>query len=132
MTKSVAEKHGLRATFMPKPVEGLTGNGCHAHASVWDAPGAEAKTNVFAGEGAGPTGESGLTEQGKHFLGGIMKHASALAAITDPTVNSCKRINAPRTMSAPHGAQHGNLDWQQPHPHGARSKPRPVQTALVG
>ena len=103
MTKSVAEKHGLRATFMPKPVEGLTGNGCHAHTSVWDAPGAEAKTNVFAGEGAGPTGESGLTEQGKHFLGGIMKHASALAAITDPTVNSCKRINAPRTMSGPHG-----------------------------
>jgi glutamate---methylamine ligase len=41
----------------------------------------------------------GLSEQGKHFLGGIMKHASALAAITNPTVNSYKRINAPRTMS---------------------------------
>ena len=41
MTKSVAEKHGFRATFMPKPVEGLTGNGCHAHISVWDAPGSE-------------------------------------------------------------------------------------------
>ncbi len=99
MTKSVAEKHGLRATFMPKPVEGLTGNGCHAHISVWDAPGADAKTNVFAGEGDGPTGEVGLGEQGKYFLGGIMKHASALAAITNPTVNSYKRINAPRTMS---------------------------------
>ncbi|WP_170479911.1 type III glutamate--ammonia ligase [Ruegeria arenilitoris] len=99
MAKSVAEKHGFRATFMPKPVEGLTGNGCHAHISVWDAPGAAAKTNVFAGEGDGPTGELGLAEQGKHFLGGIMKHASALAAITNPTVNSYKRINAPRTMS---------------------------------
>lgn len=99
MTKSVAEKHGLRATFMPKPVEGLTGNGCHAHISVWDAPGDAAKTNVFAGEGDGPTGEVGLGERGKHFLGGIMKHASALAAITNPTVNSYKRINAPRTMS---------------------------------
>ncbi|WP_120634262.1 type III glutamate--ammonia ligase [Ruegeria sp. EL01] len=99
MTKSVAEKHGLRATFMPKPVEGLTGNGCHAHISVWDAPGDAAKTNVFAGEGDGPTGEVGLGEQGKYFLGGIMKHASALAAITNPTVNSYKRINAPRTMS---------------------------------
>ncbi|WP_299951045.1 type III glutamate--ammonia ligase [uncultured Ruegeria sp.] len=99
MTKSVAEKHGLRATFMPKPIEGLTGNGCHAHISVWDAPGADAKINVFAGEGGGPTGELGLAEQGKHFLGGIMKHASALAAITNPTVNSYKRINAPRTMS---------------------------------
>ena len=99
MTKSVAEKHGFRATFMPKPVEGLTGNGCHAHISVWDAPGDAAKVNVFAGEGEGPTGEVGLSERGKHFLGGIMKHASALAAITNPTVNSYKRINAPRTMS---------------------------------
>lgn len=99
MTKSIAEKHGFRATFMPKPVEGLTGNGCHAHVSVWDAPGADAKVNVFAGEGDGPTGEVGLAERGKHFLGGIMKHASALAAITNPTVNSFKRINAPRTMS---------------------------------
>ncbi|WP_300550642.1 type III glutamate--ammonia ligase [Roseovarius sp.] len=100
MTKSVAEKHGYRATFMPKPVEGLTGNGCHAHISVWDAPGAKAKTNVFAGaKDDTPTGELGLSEQGKHFLGGIMKHASALAAITNPTVNSYKRINAPRTIS---------------------------------
>ncbi|WP_295315793.1 type III glutamate--ammonia ligase [Roseobacter sp.] len=100
MTKSVAEKHGFRATFMPKPVEGLTGNGCHAHISVWDAPGEAAKTNVFATDkGEGPTGELGLSEKGKHFLGGIMKHASALAAITNPTVNSYKRINAPRTVS---------------------------------
>ena len=99
MTKSVAEKHGFRATFMPKPIEGLTGNGCHAHISVWDAPGNASKTNVFAGDGDGPTGEVGLSERGKHFLGGIMKHASALAAITNPTVNSYKRINAPRTIS---------------------------------
>ena len=101
MTKSVAEKHGFRATFMPKPVEGLTGNGCHAHISVWDAPGAKAKTNVFATDATGgsQTAELGLSEQGAHFLGGIMKHASALAAITNPTVNSYKRINAPRTMS---------------------------------
>ena len=101
MTKSVAEKHGYRATFMPKPVEGLTGNGCHAHISVWDAAGDKAKTNVFAmePEGSSQTAELGLSEKGRHFLGGIMKHASALAAITNPTVNSYKRINAPRTMS---------------------------------
>jgi glutamine synthetase len=92
MTKSVAEKHGFRATFMPKPVEGLTGNGCHAHISVWDKAG---KTNVFADDSM----ELGLSSKGRHFLGGIMKHASALAAITNPTVNSYKRINAPRTMS---------------------------------
>ena len=95
MAKSVAEKHGLRATFMPKPIEGLTGNGCHAHISVWDGAGSAAKTNVFA-DGAM---DLGLSQSGRHFLGGIMKHASALAAITNPTVNSYKRINAPRTMS---------------------------------
>ena len=92
MTKSVAEKHGYRATFMPKPVEGLTGNGCHAHISVWDSTG---RKNIFADSSM----ELGLSAQGRHFLGGIMKHASALAAITNPTVNSYKRINAPRTTS---------------------------------
>ena len=94
MVKSVAEKHSLRATFMPKPIEGLTGNGCHAHISVWDKAG---KTNVFADSKM----ELGLSEKGRNFLGGIMKHASALAAITNPTVNSYKRINAPRTISGP-------------------------------
>lgn len=92
MVKSVAEKHGLRATFMPKPFKGLTGSGCHAHISVWDR---EGKTNAFADKAM----EFGLSAQGRTFLGGIMKHASALAAITNPTVNSYKRINAPRTIS---------------------------------
>ncbi len=96
MVKSIAEKYGLRATFMPKPIEGLTGNGCHAHVSVWDLDGT---TNAFAGDAGGQIGEVGLSERGGHFLGGIMKHASALAAITNPTVNSYKRINAPRTTS---------------------------------
>ncbi|ACI58816.1 type III glutamate--ammonia ligase [Rhizobium phaseoli] len=92
MVKSVAEKHGLRATFMPKPFMGLTGNGCHAHISVWDIDG---KVNAFADKEMA----FGLSAQGKTFLGGIMKHASALAAVTNPTVNSYKRINAPRTTS---------------------------------
>ena len=95
MTKSVAEKHGLKATFMPKPIEGLTGNGCHAHISVWDAPGSASKTNIFADD----TKELGLSEKGRNFLGGIMKHAPGMAAITNPSVNSYKRINAPRTAS---------------------------------
>ena len=101
MTKSVAEKHGYRATFMPKPIEGLTGNGCHAHISVWDAKGRDAKVNVFAAppSDADQASELGLSTSGRHFLGGIMKHASALAAITNPTINSYKRINAPRTIS---------------------------------
>ena len=92
MARSVAEKHGCRATFMPKPFPGLTGNGCHAHISVWDQAG---RTNMFYD----PTEEIGLSQQGYQFLGGIMKHAEALAAITNPTVNSYKRINAPRTIS---------------------------------
>jgi len=92
MVKSVAEKHGLRATFMPKPFKGLTGNGCHAHISVWDI---EGKSNAFAD----PSMDFGLSVRGRTFLGGIMKHASALAAVTNPTVNSYKRINAPRTIS---------------------------------
>jgi glutamine synthetase len=92
MVRSVAEKHGLRATFMPKPFEGKTGNGCHAHISVWDNDG---KVNAFADKAM----PFGLSAQGRTFLGGIMKHASALAAVTNPTVNSYKRINAPRTIS---------------------------------
>ncbi len=92
MAKAVAEKHGLRATFMPKPFMGLTGTGCHAHISVWDQAG---KTNMFYD----PSDEIGLSKQGYNFLGGIMRHAESLSAITNPVVNSYKRINAPRTVS---------------------------------
>ncbi|MDC3348087.1 type III glutamate--ammonia ligase, partial [Paracoccaceae bacterium] len=92
MVKSVAEKHGLRATFMPKPFEGLTGNGCHAHISVWNKTG---KKNVFADKKM----DLGLSAKGLNFLGGIVKHAKGMCAITNPTVNSYKRINAPVTSS---------------------------------
>ena len=92
MTKSIAEKHGFKATFMPKPIEALTGNGCHAHISAWDK---DAKNNKFADK----TDEVGLSELGLNFLGGLMKHATSLVAITNPTINSFKRINAPRTQS---------------------------------
>ena len=92
MTKSVAEKHGLRATFMPKPIESLTGNGCHSHISAWDE--AE-KVNKFADD----KNELSLSDIGLNFLGGIMTHATSLTAITNPTVNSYKRINAPSTSS---------------------------------
>ena len=92
MVKSVAEKHGLRATFMPKPIASLTGNGCHTHVSVWNPDGT---VNAFADDAM----DLGLSQQGLHFLGGIMKHATAMAAITNPTVNSYKRINAPVTLS---------------------------------
>lgn len=92
MVKSIAEKHGLRATFMPKPFPQLTGNGCHFHASIWDAKG---RRNLFDDEG----GELGLSGLAYHFLGGLLHHAPALSAIATPTVNSFKRLNAPRTAS---------------------------------
>ena len=92
MVKTLAEKHGLRATFMPKPFSNLTGNGCHAHISVWDLAG---KKNIFENKKA----DLGLSDNGIHFLGGLMKNAKSLVAITNPTVNSYKRINAPITQS---------------------------------
>ncbi len=90
MAKSIAEKHGLRATFMPKPFLGLTGSGCHSHVSLWTG-----NENLFEDE----QGELGVSALGYHFIGGVIQHADALAAITNPTVNSYKRINAPRTIS---------------------------------
>ena len=95
MVKAIAEEHGLRATFMPKPFKNLTGNGCHAHVSLWDRAG---KKNLFATNRRDPRG-LGLSPLAYKALGGIMHSASDLAAIFNPTVNSYKRINAPRTMS---------------------------------
>ena len=92
MVKSIAENHGLRATFMPKPFADLTGNGCHMHMSLWDKRGTK---NVFADK----KDEMGLSPKAYSFLGGVLHHAQALAAITNPTVNSYKRINAPVTRS---------------------------------
>ena len=92
MVKSLAEKHGLRATFMPKPFSNLTGNGCHAHVSIWNNSG---KKNLFHDA----KGELGISQLGYQFLGGIIHRAPALCAIWNPTVNSYKRINAPVTLS---------------------------------
>src|ERR1043165_7254941 len=90
MVKSIAEKHGLRATFMPKPFANLTGNGCHAHVSMW-----RKNKNLFDD----PNGELGLSSLAYNFIGGVMHSAGAMAAITNPPVNSYKRINAPPTLS---------------------------------
>src|SRR5712671_1777824 len=90
MARSIAEKHGLRATFMPKPFAELTGNGCHTHVSLW-----KGNKNLFDD----PKGELGVSKLGYSFLAGLLAHAPALAAITNPMVNSYKRINAPVTLS---------------------------------
>ena len=90
MVKTIAEKHGLRATFMPKPFENLTGNGCHAHISVWDG-----KKNKFLDK----SNNLGLSKMAYNFLGGVIKNASSLSAFFNPTINSYRRINAPPTKS---------------------------------
>ncbi len=90
MVKSLAEKHGLRATFMPKPFGNLTGNGCHAHISLW-----KDKQNKFLEN----SDKLGLSKTAYNFLGGVMKLAQPLAAFFNPTVNSYRRINAPPTKS---------------------------------
>lgn len=85
LIRTMAEQQGLIATFMPKPFKNLTGNGCHYHMSLWDAAG---NTNLFLNR----DDALGLSESAYWFIGGLLKHARALAAITSPTVNSYKRL----------------------------------------
>ena len=90
MVKTIAEKYGLRATFMPKPFENLTGNGCHAHVSLW-----QGSRNIFLDNGD----RFGLSKIAYYFLGGILYSAESLSAFFNPTINSYRRINAPPTES---------------------------------
>jgi len=92
MTKSIAELHGMRATFMPKPFANLTGSGCHAHVSLWDM---EGQKNRFVHK----TDEMGLSKLAYTFLGGILHNADSMAALFIPTINSYKRIDADVTSS---------------------------------
>jgi len=92
MAKSIAEIHGYRATFMPKPFKNLSGNGCHAHVSVWDKTG---KKNLFLNK----RDEMGLSKLAYQFMGGVLHSADSMAAMFIPTVNSYKRIDAAVTSS---------------------------------
>jgi glutamine synthetase len=82
IVRNVARRHGLAATFMPKPLYGDNGSGMHTHMSLWK----EGKPLFF---GNGPCG---LSEMALYYIGGIIKHAHALIALTNPTTNSYKRL----------------------------------------
>ena len=82
VVKNVARKNGLTATFMPKPLYGDNGSGMHCHQSIW-----KGGKPLFAGDGY-----AGLSKMGLHYIGGVLKHSRAIAAITNPTTNSYKRL----------------------------------------
>ncbi|MGG1661300.1 type I glutamate--ammonia ligase [Brevibacillus sp. NRS-1366] len=83
VVKTIAHKHGLHATFMPKPLYGVAGSGMHANQSLF-----RGNENVFVDE----SDELGLSETAKHYLAGILLHARGFTAITNPLVNSYKRL----------------------------------------
>lgn len=82
ITKNVAKKHGKTVTFMPKPIFGDNGSGMHVHQSLW-----KGGKPLFAGNGY-----AGLSEMAMYYIGGLLKHAPALCAFTNPTTNSYKRL----------------------------------------
>ena len=81
--KTIAQRHGLHATFMPKPKENMCGSGMHINMSL-----EKDGVNVFADE----NGENGLSREAYHFIAGLMEHVNAITAITNPLVNSYKRL----------------------------------------
>lgn len=83
VVRTIAQRHGLHATFMAKPVFGINGSGMHANQSLF-----KDGKNAFYD----PKGDLGLSQDAYYYVGGLMKHARAIAAVTNPTVNSYKRL----------------------------------------
>ena len=83
VVRAIAKRHGLHATFMPKPIFGINGSGMHANMSLF-----KDGENAFFD----PNREDQLSDECRYFIGGLIKHAKAIAAVTNPTVNSYKRL----------------------------------------
>ena len=83
VVKTIAKRHGLFASFMPKPIYGINGSGMHVNMSL-----SKDGNNIFAD----PNGENGLSEDAYHFIAGIMNHIKGMTLITNPLVNSYKRL----------------------------------------
>ena len=81
--RNIARQNGKTVTFMPKPLFGDNGSGMHVHSSLW-----KGSTNVFYDE----KGYAGLSQTAKYYIGGLLKHAPALLALTSPTTNSFRRL----------------------------------------
>ncbi len=88
MVHSLAAEAGMLATFMPKPFSHLTGNGLHMHLSLWDSEGEGTELFADPDDARG----LGMSDLGYSFIGGLLEHAEALAAVACPTVNSYKRL----------------------------------------
>src|SRR5262250_3189702 len=112
MVHTLAHQAGMAATFMPKPFGNLTGSGLHLHSSLWDAQSGE---ELFA-DAADPRG-LGLSPLAYQYIGGLVEHGPAMAAVTCPTVNSYKRfgVGAPQSGAtwAPAYATYGGNNRTQ-------------------
>lgn len=83
VVRSIAQRHGLHASFMPKPIFGINGSGMHTHQSLFK----DGQNSFYD-----PNGADQLSDMARYYMGGILKHARSFAAITNPTVNSYKRL----------------------------------------
>jgi len=114
VVQQVAQAYGKTATFMPKPIKEDNGSGMHTHMSIWNG-----KEPLFAGNGY-----AGLSETALYYIGGVIKHAKACNAFTNPSTNSYKRLvpgyEAPVLLA--YSARNRSASCRIPYGAGAKAK----------